>query len=113
MCVYVYVYVYVCVCKCMCVCMCVCVCVYVCVCVCMCMCVCVYVCMFNVHVLMRDERRKEERSKQGQTNNKAKQHSSQVHLISSACTDYQLHMNLIFSSHLSAICLVWRDAMVV
>ena len=29
-----------------------------------------------VHVLMRDERRKEERSKQGQTNNKAKQHST-------------------------------------
>ena len=28
----------------------------------------------SVHVLMRDERRKEERSKQGQTNNKAKQH---------------------------------------
>ena len=27
-----------------------------------------------VYVLMRDERRKEERSKQGQTNNKAKQH---------------------------------------
>ena len=27
------------------------------------------------HVLMRDERRKEERSKQGRTNNKAKQHS--------------------------------------
>ena len=30
----------------------------------------------HVHVLMRDERRKEERSKQGQTNNKAKQHST-------------------------------------
>ena len=29
-----------------------------------------------MHVLMRDERRKEERSKQGQTNNKAKQHST-------------------------------------
>ena len=29
-----------------------------------------------LHVLMRDERRKEERSKQGQTNNKAKQHST-------------------------------------
>ena len=29
-----------------------------------------------IHVLMRDERRKEERSKQGQTNNKAKQHST-------------------------------------
>ena len=29
-----------------------------------------------VHVLMRDERRKEERSKQDQTNNKAKQHST-------------------------------------
>ena len=28
------------------------------------------------YVLMRDERRKEERSKQGQTNNKAKQHST-------------------------------------
>ena len=28
----------------------------------------------HVHVLMRDERRKKERSKQGQTNNKAKQH---------------------------------------
>ena len=30
----------------------------------------------HVAVLMRDERRKEERSKQGQTNNKAKQHST-------------------------------------
>ena len=30
---------------------------------------------FFIHVLMRDERRKEERSKQDQTNNKAKQHS--------------------------------------
>ena len=30
----------------------------------------------NIHVLMRDERRKEERSKQDQTNNKAKQHST-------------------------------------
>ena len=30
----------------------------------------------NSCVLMRDERRKEERSKQGQTNNKAKQHST-------------------------------------
>ena len=30
----------------------------------------------NIHVLMKDERRKEERSKQGQTNNKAKQHST-------------------------------------
>ena len=29
-----------------------------------------------IHVLMRDERRKEERNKQGQTNNKAKQHST-------------------------------------
>ena len=29
-----------------------------------------------IHVLMRDERRKKERSKQGQTNNKAKQHST-------------------------------------
>ena len=29
-----------------------------------------------IHVLMRDERRKEERSKQGQTNNEAKQHST-------------------------------------
>ena len=29
-----------------------------------------------IHALMRDERRKEERSKQGQTNNKAKQHST-------------------------------------
>ena len=29
-----------------------------------------------MHVLMRGERRKEERSKQGQTNNKAKQHST-------------------------------------
>ena len=29
-----------------------------------------------IHVLMRDERRKEERSKLGQTNNKAKQHST-------------------------------------
>ena len=29
-----------------------------------------------IHVLMRDERRKEERSKQGQTNNKAEQHST-------------------------------------
>ena len=33
----------------------------------------VYTC---THVLMRDERRKEERSKQGQTNNKATQHST-------------------------------------
>ena len=39
-------------------------------CVCVCVCVCVY--MF----LMRDETRKEERSKQDQTNNKAKQHST-------------------------------------
>ena len=33
---------------------------------------------FIIHVLMRDERRKEERSKQGQlqTKNKAKQHST-------------------------------------
>ena len=30
----------------------------------------------GVHVLIRDERRKEERSKQGQTNNKVKQHST-------------------------------------
>ena len=30
----------------------------------------------QLHVLMRGERRKEERSKQGQTNNKAKQHST-------------------------------------
>ena len=30
----------------------------------------------HVHDLMRDERRKEERSKQDQTNNKAKQHST-------------------------------------
>ena len=30
----------------------------------------------HVHVLMRDERRKEETSKQDQTNNKAKQHST-------------------------------------
>ena len=29
-----------------------------------------------IHVLMRDERRKEERSKQDQTNNKAKQYST-------------------------------------
>ena len=29
-----------------------------------------------MHVLMRDERRKKERSKQDQTNNKAKQHST-------------------------------------
>ena len=36
--------------------------------------------MCIVHVLMRDERRKEERSKQGQTNNKAKQHSI-VHVL--------------------------------
>ena len=32
--------------------------------------------MYNIHVLMRDERRKEERSKQDQTNSKAKQHST-------------------------------------
>ena len=32
--------------------------------------------MYIVHVLMRDERRKEVRSKQGQTNNKAKLHST-------------------------------------
>ena len=30
----------------------------------------------DIHVLMRDERRKKERSKQGQTNNKEKQHST-------------------------------------
>ena len=30
----------------------------------------------RIRVLMRDERRKEKRSKQGQTNNKAKQHST-------------------------------------
>ena len=29
-----------------------------------------------VHVLIRDEKRKEDRSKQGQVNNKAKQHST-------------------------------------
>ena len=29
-----------------------------------------------IHVLVRDERRKEERSKQDHTNNKAKQHST-------------------------------------
>ena len=34
------------------------------------------VCILYMHVLMRDERRKEEISKQGQTNNKAKQHST-------------------------------------
>ena len=32
--------------------------------------------MWWIHVLMRDERRKKERSKQDQTNNKAKQHST-------------------------------------
>ena len=32
--------------------------------------------LIHIHVLMRDERRKEERSKQDQTNNKAKQHST-------------------------------------
>ena len=32
--------------------------------------------VIHVHVLMREMRRKEERSKQGQTNNKAKQHST-------------------------------------
>ena len=31
---------------------------------------------YYIHVLMRDERRKEERSKQSQTNNKVKQHST-------------------------------------
>ena len=31
-----------------------------------------YIHVHNIHVLMRDERRKEERSKQDQTNNKAK-----------------------------------------
>ena len=35
-----------------------------------------YIIIIIIHVLMRDERRKEERSKQGQTNNKAKQHST-------------------------------------
>ena len=39
-----------------------------------------------VHVLTRDERRKEERSKQGQTNNKAKQHNTHVYL--------QLHVQM-------------------
>ena len=33
-------------------------------------------CLGYIHVLMRDERRKEGKSKQGQTNNKAKQHST-------------------------------------
>ena len=37
------------------------------------------------HVLMRDERRKEERSKQDQTNNKAKQHSH-IHVCTCTCT---------------------------
>ena len=32
--------------------------------------------IIHIHVLMRDERRKDERSKQDQTNNKAKQHST-------------------------------------
>ena len=36
----------------------------------------IYIIHVHVHVLMRDERRKEERSKQDQTNNKAKQHST-------------------------------------
>ena len=35
-----------------------------------------YMYNIHVHVLMRDERRKEERSKQDQTNNKTKQHST-------------------------------------
>ena len=50
--------------------------------------------LIHIHVLMRDERRKEERSKQDQTNNKAKQqrtphvpmrflhqHSTYVHVV--------------------------------
>ena len=32
--------------------------------------------VYYIRVLMRDERRKEERSKQGQTSNKAKQHNT-------------------------------------
>ena len=36
----------------------------------------VMISVMYIHVLMRDERRKEERSKQDQTNNKAKQHST-------------------------------------
>ena len=40
-------------------------------------CTCTCTCTTDIlHVLMRDERRKEERSKQGQTNNKVKQHST-------------------------------------
>ena len=36
----------------------------------------VYTLHVHIHVLMRDERRKEEISKQSQTNNQAKQHST-------------------------------------
>ena len=36
---------------------------------------CIYTCIYTC-TLMRDARRKEEGSKQGQTNNKAKQHST-------------------------------------
>ena len=35
--------------------------------------------LYIIHVLMRGERRKEERSKQDQTNSKTKQHSTHVH----------------------------------
>ena len=36
---------------------------------------------YSIYMLMRDERRKEEKGKQGQTNNKAKQHSTpNVHI---------------------------------
>ena len=40
-----------------------------------------YTCIYIVHVLMRDKRRKEERSKQGQANNKANntQHTQGSH----------------------------------
>ena len=57
-----------------CVCECVLVCVSVCVCVCVLVCVSVSVCVCEcIHVR---EIKKEERSKQGQTNNKAKQHNT-------------------------------------
>ena len=54
-------------------------CVYVCVCACVCACVCMCVCVEGgwgvwMCMLMRDE--KEERSKQGHPNNKAKQHNT-------------------------------------
>ena len=60
-----------------------------------------------IHVLMRVERRKEERSKQGQTNNKAKQHStpkavtctftSYTLIFTHSCCGFTVHVNFLSS----------------